>query len=107
MATLFKKCPSCGKRFEVEHTGESVEKKVDIVDEEKIVSSGSVTGSYANGIPTGPAPNLPTAMVAESIEEDDYTETYKCKHCGYVWTEKHAVVADLGEVGGAGTDQRA
>jgi DNA-directed RNA polymerase subunit RPC12/RpoP len=102
--TVFKKCPNCGKRFEVEHTGESVVKRTGVVTEEKPVSSASLTTLASP--PDDPVELPPTVMVAEEIEEDDYTETYKCKHCGHVWTEKHAIVKDLGEVKDAGFDRR-
>ena len=104
MPTVFKKCPSCGKRFEVEHTGETVEKKTDVVTEEKAVSAPSLMPSIS--LPDVPVEPAPMVMVAEQVEEDDYTETYKCKRCGHVWTEKHAVVEDLGEVRDAGSDRR-
>jgi len=100
--TVFKKCPNCGKRFEVERTGKSVEKKTEVVEEEKTISPPSVVASYSRISPMQEAPHV---MVDVLIEEDEYTETYKCKHCGHVWTEKHEVVEDLGEVNGAGIDR--
>lgn len=105
MPTVFKKCPMCGKRFEVEHTGESVEKKTDVVTEEKPVPTPSLMAPVS--LPDIPVKPPPTVTVAEQIEEDDYTETYKCRHCGHVWTEERSVVEDLGEVRGAGLDRRA
>jgi len=97
----------CGRRFEVEHTGESVEKKTDVVMEEKVISPPSIMATNSLTplpLPNPPAANLPVVMVPELIEEDDYTETYKCKHCGHVWTEKREVVEDLGQAKGAVTD---
>lgn len=106
MPTVFKKCPNCGKRFEVERTGKSVEKKTELVEEEKTISPQAVVASYSRfPIGTPPMNEAPHVMVDELIEEDEYTETYKCKHCGHVWTEKHEVVKDLGEVNGAGIDR--
>jgi transposase-like protein len=105
MPTLFRKCPSCGKRFEVKHTGETVEKKTEVVTEERTVSAPSVMAANSLTLPLNPSVNPQTVRVAESIEEDDYTEAYKCKHCGYSWTEKHEEVEDLGEVKGAGVDR--
>jgi DNA-directed RNA polymerase subunit RPC12/RpoP len=102
--TIFKKCPSCGRRFEVERTGESVDKKTDVVTEEKPLSPPSLIPPVS--LPDIPVEPPPTVVVAEEIEEDDYTETYKCKHCGHVWTEEHAIVEDLGEVTDAGLDRR-
>ena len=105
MPTFFKKCPNCGKRFEVEHTVESVEKKTDVVTEEKLISNPSMMAANPmTPLLDTPLSNPPTVMVTERIEEDVYTETYKCKHCGHVWTEKHEEVEDLGQVKGAGAD---
>lgn len=105
MPTFLKKCPSCGKRFEVEHTGESVKKKMDVVTEEKTVLPASAMAANSLTLPLNPSMSPATVRVAESIEEDEYTEAYKCKHCGYAWTEKHEEVEDLGEVKGAGVDR--
>jgi transposase-like protein len=106
MPTIFKKCPNCGKRFEVEHTGESVERKKEVVTEEKLISSPSmmVSNPMTPMLDT-PMSNPPTVMVTELIEEDEYTESYKCKHCGHVWTEKHEEVEDLGQVKDVDSDR--
>jgi transposase-like protein len=94
--TLFKKCPSCGKRFEVEHTGESVDKKMETVTEEKMASTTSLMAANSGvPLPDAPARIPPTTTVTETIEEDVYTESYRCKHCGHVWTEEHEVVEDV------------
>jgi DNA-directed RNA polymerase subunit RPC12/RpoP len=102
--TIFKKCPNCGKRFEVEHTGESVERKSEVVMEEKVISPASLLASPQSPMLGPSVQSPPPVRVAESIEEDEYTETYKCKHCGHVWTEKHDEVEDLGEEKVAGSD---
>ncbi len=104
MSTVFKKCPMCGKRFEIEHTGERVEKRTDVVVEEKPVPTPSLMARAT--LPDIPAKPPPTVMVAEEIGEYDYTETYRCRHCDHVWTEKHSVVEDLGEAKGAGSEHR-
>jgi DNA-directed RNA polymerase subunit RPC12/RpoP len=106
MPTIFKKCPNCGKRFEVEHTGESVEKKTEVVTEERLITPPSmIVANSMTPLLNTPISNPPTVKVAELIEEDEYTEAYKCKHCGHVWTEKHEEVEDLGQVKGAGADR--
>ncbi|MDA4137353.1 MAG: hypothetical protein OK449_10205 [Thaumarchaeota archaeon] len=105
MPTIFKKCPNCGKRFEVEHTGESVERKTEVVTEEKLISTPSMMApNPMTPVLDTPYSNPPTVMVDELIEEDEYTESYKCKHCGHVWTEKHEEVADLGQFKDVGPD---
>jgi uncharacterized Zn finger protein len=103
MPTIFKKCPNCGKRFEVEHTGESVERKTEVVTEEKLISNPSMMApNPMTPLLDTPYSNPPAVMVDELLEEDEYTESYKCKHCGHVWTEKHEEVEDLGQVKDAG-----
>lgn len=90
---LFKKCPKCGKRFEVKHVGETVERKQELVPETKSYLTPSGMAS-AYPIPT---PGASTFKVEEAIEEDTFTETYTCAHCGNVWTEMSEKTKDLGE----------
>jgi C4-type Zn-finger protein len=89
---FLKKCPSCGKRFEVTRTSESVQKKVRMASaEESSFSSPMSEGMVEGGVyPVGEAEktmNSPTIEVEVPVEEDIYTETYTCKHCGHVWSE--------------------
>ena len=104
MSTFFKKCPNCGKRFEVEHTVETVEKKEELLPEERTVFPvAGIASAYP--IPVAEPPGLTTKVKEEEIVEDDiYTETYKCKHCGHVWTEQREKIKHLGDIEGVEGD---
>lgn len=92
----FKVCPKCGKPLHVRHVEEVVEKKDEIVPEEKV----SLPAASASTYPVlGNPPNPPVVRVDEAFEEDYYTETYRCSRCGYTWTEQHEDLKDLGHSG--------
>jgi predicted RNA-binding Zn-ribbon protein involved in translation (DUF1610 family) len=95
---LLKKCPNCGKRFDVEHTGETVESKKELVPEEVVVIPPTiVAGATPIAVANTLANNPPTIRRETLVQEDEYTESYTCKHCGHVWTETHEKVKDLGQ----------
>jgi predicted RNA-binding Zn-ribbon protein involved in translation (DUF1610 family) len=93
---LFKKCPNCGKRFEVRHVAEKVEKKQEVIPEQKTLLMPSGIG-VAYPLPPPTESSVPKINVEEAMEEDDYAETYTCTHCGYQWTETSEKTKDLGE----------
>lgn len=100
--TIFRKCPKCGKRFDLERTAESVQEKRDVVPEERtIFPVAGVAGRYPSPV-ADPSAMTRKVEVEEVVEDDVYTETYKCKHCGYVWSERFEKVKDLGSVEGVG-----
>jgi predicted RNA-binding Zn-ribbon protein involved in translation (DUF1610 family) len=104
MPVRFRKCPNCGTRFEMERTAESVEKKEDLVPEEKtVLPVAGVAGSYPVHV-VDPAAMTENVTVDEVVEEDVYTERYRCKHCGHVWTERFEKVRHVGAIQGAGPD---
>ncbi len=41
--------------------------------------------------------SVPKIEVGQAVEEDEYTETYTCAHCGYLWTEKSEKAKNLGK----------
>ena len=93
MPTFFKKCPSCGKRFEVKRTGEELERRD--VSQETVRTTIPLRprGSWryeAPGDRINIRPDGSTAYGERRItrEADTYDETYTCKHCGNRWTEK-------------------
>ncbi|MDA4122863.1 MAG: hypothetical protein OK456_06770 [Thaumarchaeota archaeon] len=119
MATLFKKCPSCGRRFEVKHIGEKLEKTEDRTEtiqtaealsdpvsppadwtpQSETYSSRRSDIANADTIEVEPGQaNASFAMGKEDIviREDTYQETYRCSHCGYQWTEEHVKDKTLG-----------
>ncbi|MDA4137305.1 MAG: hypothetical protein OK449_09965 [Thaumarchaeota archaeon] len=94
MPVFLKKCPSCGKRYEVTHTSEFVEKKVGMGSAEESsfsspMSEGVVEGGVYPITEAEKVSNSPIVEVEVPVEQDTYTETYTCKHCGHVWSEIH------------------
>ena len=118
MSTFFKKCPSCGRRFEVKHTGETLEKTE--------IKTETITRADALSRPTDPLSNPGYVTERESlsrsdhidiapggaggtvggvavgteeveVEEKTFLEAYKCSHCGYSWTEERVKDKELGQ----------
>lgn len=86
---FFRHCPACGRRFHIK----LVSKK--LVDDRKVVSHvtrGEIPSAMVMGYTRGSMPLMPV-LVEESIpitvEIEDFQFTYKCKHCGHVWSEMH------------------
>ena len=85
---FFRHCPACGRRFSIRLVSEK------LVDERKVTEqvrrsmeatiAASSTYRYG-GIPTPPV--LVEEDVPLTIDIKDFQYTYKCKHCGHVWTE--------------------
>jgi predicted RNA-binding Zn-ribbon protein involved in translation (DUF1610 family) len=106
LPTFLKKCPNCGKRFEVERVGESeASKEEDVLSETAVSESRDAVGSASPisvtenmQLPTSPGSHLDVEV------EEDKIESFKCNHCGYTWKEKHVKMDELGQVKGAGPD---
>jgi uncharacterized Zn finger protein len=87
---FFRHCPSCGRRFQITLVGEKLidERRVtdQIERDTEPISSASSTFRYG-GVP------MPEVVVEEdvpvTIDIKEFQYTYKCKHCGHVWTETH------------------
>lgn len=93
---LFKKCPKCGKRFDVKHIAEKVEEKKELIPEEKTyLEPAGVAVAYPIP-PPRPKEIAPKVEVEEVVDEKIYVETYTCTHCGYTWTETREKSKDLG-----------
>jgi len=84
------KCPSCGKHFEVERTGEQVEKKDEVIMIEKRqeLESSMIGQVYVPSIMDDVVESNPSEQVPVSVEKKIFTENYKCNHCGYTWNEE-------------------
>ncbi len=89
--TFLMKCPSCGKHFDVERTSNKVESK------EVTVSVNKAQEIARDDLGAMNAPgDLPIEGLAEpedeitGAEEVTQTQTFRCKHCGYTWTESHS-----------------
>ncbi len=85
MPTFLMKCPSCGKHFDVERTGDRVEKEIVMEDKSRELMTEKIGPVYSPSV---------TDDIDETVDEQvpvevkTYKETYTCKHCGYTWTEE-------------------
>lgn len=87
LKTFFRHCPSCGRRFEIRLVGkELVSQEKEEVDTEPTPGGAGYGGGYAGGQPEG-------YTILRSVEEPhivnlkDFNYTYKCAHCGHIWSE--------------------
>jgi transposase-like protein len=83
--TLFRFCPSCGKRFHVR----LVSKKLIDAKEETLEAKQVARGGNANPMTyiRGTYPIVLEENVPVTIIVEDFQYSYKCKHCGHEWTE--------------------
>jgi DNA-directed RNA polymerase subunit RPC12/RpoP len=77
--TFFRRCPSCGRRFEIQ----LVSKK--LVESERIKEEMPIN-NYASEWPETFLPVGEDEPAVVDVEEFQYA--YKCKHCGHEWAEK-------------------
>ena len=89
VSTFFRHCPSCGKRFEIRLVSKKLvddKKTNENVNETAVapVGFGGMGGGYGLGSYSYVEESVPL-----TIEVEDFNYTYKCKHCGHVWTELH------------------
>lgn len=80
--TIFRRCPSCGKRFEIRITGKELVKEELVQD--------------ALRVPTGIPPKAAVLWsqvlpLSEDkpvlVDVKDFQYSYQCKHCGLKWIE--------------------
>ncbi len=85
--SLFKKCPSCGKRFGVSSEGK---KLMDTQMETEETTSAVLvrTGSGRNAGTGNPV----TSSVKVTIERMNYETSYRCSKCGHAWAENSTVL---------------
>ena len=92
MKAFLMKCPECGKHFDVERTSDRVETKEGVVTEDKAAElmKDNIGPVYI------PSSVDSIEESAESVEvpvvKMIHEETFRCKHCGYTWTESHTKV---------------
>jgi DNA-directed RNA polymerase subunit RPC12/RpoP len=77
--TFFRRCPNCGRRFEIKLVGKK------LVDSQSISVSKPVLGDYFSGGPDSYLELSETEPVTIAVEKFQYA--YKCKHCGHQWVE--------------------
>ncbi len=92
MPSLFGRCPSCGKRFGVKHTGEKLEKSETWTKTVNEFRSPAKRGGWRYETRDnidyigGPIPVVEQRRQIR-IEENTYEESYACKNCGHQWAE--------------------
>jgi C4-type Zn-finger protein len=92
--TFFRHCPACGRRFEIR----LVSKKAEDTREETFMKRIDVPvnmgpSSYGGAFsPLAVQEEIPT-----TIEVTDFNYTYRCKHCGHMWSEIHVEEAEEAE----------
>jgi DNA-directed RNA polymerase subunit RPC12/RpoP len=89
---FFRHCPQCGRRFHIK----LVNKKLERLDRESTRATRPVrigSGGFMGGMHTRPPIPL---LLEESqsgepiiIDIEEFQYTYRCKHCGHEWSEKH------------------
>jgi len=86
--TFFRFCPACGKRFHIRLVGKKLEGER---TEQAMIKQdrGSVYGSAGMGGTGSTVPVIVEENIPLTIDVKDFQYSYKCKHCGHVWTEMH------------------
>ena len=84
--TFFRYCPACGKRFHIRLVNRKLveETKETKVQKERATSSFNVGYKFQSPVPQVLEVDAPVV-----IEVEDFEYSYKCGHCGHVWTEIH------------------
>ena len=77
--TLFRRCPNCGRRFEIRLVGK------ELIDSETIKETRPIEADYFSGSPGSYLELGETEPVYVDVEKFQYS--YKCKHCGHQWVE--------------------
>ena len=83
--TFFRFCPSCGKRFHVKLVSKKLvdDRRETRVHKEVTSSARVLLGGRFQPI----SPVILEVDVPVTVEVEDFEYSYKCKHCGHVWTE--------------------
>lgn len=86
--SFFRRCPNCGRRFEIRLlTKDVVADKIITTSYQRPegISSG-FSPAVAGGGMFG-APHVLEETVPLSIDEREFKYSYKCKHCEHQWVE--------------------
>jgi len=77
--TFFRRCPNCGKRFEIRLVSK------ELIDSESIKEERPINSDFFGGYPGSYVQVGETEPVYVDVEKFKYS--YKCKHCGHQWVE--------------------
>jgi len=90
MRMLFRRCPSCGRRFEVKLAAINEVERETESDQTNKPTGGSpkwAVGSQIRG--RQGATGGPTPVGTEYIESSKKVAyTYRCEHCGHEWSDE-------------------
>jgi DNA-directed RNA polymerase subunit M/transcription elongation factor TFIIS len=92
----FRTCPSCGHRFHVKQTGETLlsdKRKAEPVGRDgMMIVGGAAAGVW--GVPRGKVWSLtPTGPQEEQTfmtERKEFEDSFECSRCGHKWVEKRS-----------------
>ena len=86
IATLFRSCPACGKRFETRLVGkELVHESKEVERNRSVLPTLDERPRYKGLFYIRNEPNVITFTVRE-----EFRCLYRCKACGHQWSEKRA-----------------
>jgi uncharacterized Zn finger protein len=85
--TFFRSCPACGRRFQIKllskkAVGGEVIKENLSAAESASRSALIPASSYAMPLALGEGEPI-------IVDVEEFKYTYRCKHCGHVWSEMH------------------
>ena len=79
-ATFFRRCPNCGRRFEIRLVGTKKLESETLREERPLVQDYTMAS---------PDEYLELEETVPTIVEiEQFQNAYRCKHCGYQWVEK-------------------
>jgi DNA-directed RNA polymerase subunit RPC12/RpoP len=84
---FFRICPSCGRRFHIKLV---TKKLVDNRKEEGVIKQNVAFQSASAAVGFGRMTMFPivvTESVPVTVDIEDFQFSYKCGHCGHVWSE--------------------
>lgn len=81
VAKLFRRCPNCGKRFQIRLTGKEVLDSEMIIEEQRqpFISEYFSPSPYEYLQVNGSPPAI--------MEIEKFRYAYRCNHCGHRWSE--------------------
>jgi hypothetical protein len=84
--TFLRFCPACGRRFHIKLVGKKLlDERMEQTEVKRDVGAiAGMSSRYMMTTPTVVEENVPV-----TIDVEEFQYSYKCKHCGHVWTELH------------------
>jgi hypothetical protein len=83
--TLFRHCPSCGRRFEIRLT--STKEVSDVSEAWKAGKPIVATSGRRESMVMLEGERPVTVEIPETEEIKEFMYNYKCKYCGHEWSE--------------------